>query len=372
MEILATTDGPRCHRALYIDGKKVSWLTVIDYHQRIGSAVVRMGGIAGVGTEPSERMKGYSRRVIEDTIKYMQDEGFDVSWLFGIRDFYPKFGYAVCMAPTTLTIATRDAERAKNALGSFTICPYTDSDLDALTSLYNSANGCRTATLVRERGRFSGISKGSRWGVEADVIVATDKGGNFVGYAAYDRHETEVVVTEVESSDPLAYPNLLYEFAKLAIDRRTASINMLLPPDHPFAEFCHRYECSVTTNYARCGGGMARIVNLRSLFEKIASELSSRLAASEHRDADSCLWISTDVGELALTLRNGRVNVANKCDRTNSVQLSQSKLVQLVYGYRRARDMLTEPDVVFNGGALSLLETLFPPQNPYVWAADHF
>ncbi|MDH7602175.1 MAG: GNAT family N-acetyltransferase [Armatimonadota bacterium] len=372
MELIATTEGPRCHRALYVEGKKVSWLTLIDYSQRIGGAVVRMGGIAGVGTEPSERMKGYSRRVIEDTIRFMQNEGYDVSWLFGIRDFYPKFGYAVCMAPTTLTIATRDAERAKDALGCFSVRPYAEGDLDALIELYNSANQSRTGTLVRERGRFSGISKGSRWSIDAHVIVVTGPEDSFVGYAAYDKNETEVIVTEVESLDLHAYPNLLYEFAKLAIERRTGSISILLPPDHPFAEFCHRYECTVTTNYARCGGGMGRIINLRSLFEKIAGELSRRLAVSEHRDADTCLWISTDIGEIALLLRNGEVRIVDECDRANSVQIPQPRLAQLVYGYRSARDMLTEPGVVFSGAALSILETLFPPQNPYVWAADHF
>jgi len=372
MEIVATVDGRRCHRALHIEGRKVSWLTVIDYHQRIGSAVVRMGGIAGVGTEPSERMKGYSRRVIEDTVRYMYEQGFDVSWLFGIRDFYPKFGYAVCAAATSITMATRDAERARDAVGDFKIRPYNEEDLDALISLYNYANRSRTGTIVREKPYFSGISKGSRWGVSANVIVVTDEMGRFVGYAAYDQNETEVIVTEIESRNPLAYPNLLYEFAKLAIDRRAGSITLLMPVDHPFAVFCRRYECSVTINYHRCGGAMGRIVNLRTTLDKIAGELCERLSTSPYRNANTCLWICTDIGEVALELANGRVAIREACNHGNCVQLPQSKLCQLIFGYRPAEDLLTERDVVFSGDALGILQALFPPQNTYVWAADHF
>ena len=42
----------------------------------------------------------------------MQHEGFDVSMLFGIPNFYPKFGYATCMAQPKVSIKTRDAELA--------------------------------------------------------------------------------------------------------------------------------------------------------------------------------------------------------------------------------------------------------------------
>ena len=117
VEIVTTVEGPRRCRALMADGKKVSWLTVIDYRMRIGSAQVRMGGIGGVGTEQAERMKGYSRGLMEDSVRYMRDEGFDVSALFGIRDFDPKFGYAVCLRSSTITMATRQPHRTSSPTG---------------------------------------------------------------------------------------------------------------------------------------------------------------------------------------------------------------------------------------------------------------
>ena len=59
-----------------------------------------MGGIAGVDTNEEHRNKGYSRRVMEDCTAFMTENGFDVAMLFGIPNFYPKFGYATVIPET--------------------------------------------------------------------------------------------------------------------------------------------------------------------------------------------------------------------------------------------------------------------------------
>ena len=97
---IKTVDEKNSHkRELYIKGleKPVSWLYVFDLAMRIGSTSVRMGGIGGVHTESKHRMKGYMRILVEDTIKYMKKEKYDISILFGIPGFYTKFGYNVCL-----------------------------------------------------------------------------------------------------------------------------------------------------------------------------------------------------------------------------------------------------------------------------------
>src|SRR5690242_20576154 len=80
--------------ALRIDGHAVSGLWVVPFTLRIGAATVRMDGIAGVGTETEHRRRGYSRRVLEATVRWMQQGDAPLSMLYGIPDFYPKFGYA--------------------------------------------------------------------------------------------------------------------------------------------------------------------------------------------------------------------------------------------------------------------------------------
>jgi hypothetical protein len=43
----------------------------------------------------------------------MAENGFDCATLFGINDYYHKFGYAPCLTWNEWKIQTRDAERAE-------------------------------------------------------------------------------------------------------------------------------------------------------------------------------------------------------------------------------------------------------------------
>ena len=82
------------------DEQDMSRLWLHEYQMRFGTAQLKMGGIAGVGTNEGYRNRGYSRRVMEDSTTFMTENGFDVAMLFGIPNFYPKFGYATVLPET--------------------------------------------------------------------------------------------------------------------------------------------------------------------------------------------------------------------------------------------------------------------------------
>jgi len=62
MRIIVERKGRR-HNIQLLKGKEtVSRLSIVDLRMRIGRAVVRMGDIAGLHTDPGHRMKGYARK----------------------------------------------------------------------------------------------------------------------------------------------------------------------------------------------------------------------------------------------------------------------------------------------------------------------
>src|SRR5436305_890107 len=95
---------------LFVEGKSVSRLAVVDLEMRVGGANVKMGGIADVGTDREHRNKGYSRRVLEYATEWMTEQGYDCATLFGIPNYYDKFGYAVCLSECWFELATRPLE----------------------------------------------------------------------------------------------------------------------------------------------------------------------------------------------------------------------------------------------------------------------
>src|SRR3954469_12901323 len=87
---------------LELDGQKASRVVIVPMLMRLGAAVVRMDGIGGVETEEEHRNRGYSRRVMETAVEMMRAGDAALSTLFGIEDFYHKFGYATTGAEWTV------------------------------------------------------------------------------------------------------------------------------------------------------------------------------------------------------------------------------------------------------------------------------
>ncbi|MBN1933593.1 MAG: GNAT family N-acetyltransferase [Anaerolineae bacterium] len=367
MNIRTIDEGRHHKREMLINDQVVCWLWAIDYQMRIGSTQVRMGGIGGVETVREHRMKGYMRVLFEDTVQYLVAEGYDVSMLFGIPNFYTKFGYAVCLPTHKQVVQTRDAEEAKPRAGIKPVA-LESVDMGAVCELYNANNAQRTGTLVRFPEHFTQFSKGTWWGRPAEAIALKDKAGKLLAYAAYDKADQVVNVVEVEAVDDELFPFLLYAFAEQAIEKRCGEINLHHPPDHPFAEYVQRFGCTWETECPRWGGGMMRAMNIQTLFDKIKLELERRLDLGP----SGSLALKTDIGTVVLRIQDGRLCIDSGGEAAVTLEVSQDKLTQMLVGYRSVRDVLSSPGVKATGNVLPWLDALFPRGYPYVWLADHF
>ncbi len=373
-----TIDEGRSHkRELWIDDEtNVAHLYVIDLPMRIGHAEIQMAGIGDVYTRREHRMKGYMRILYDDTVTYMADEGYDVSMLFGIPDFYTKFGYAACLPKCSFTIKTRDAEAAVLEMDASDPRPIEPADMPAVLELYAAENARRTGTLIRTPEQFTRFAKGTHWGVAAESALWENASGEVLAYLVWDRRPTEVRVAELGVSDPRAFPTLLRFLAEQAVTKRCEAITLHLPPDHAFSEFAQQFGITWEIEYPRYSDGMMRVLNQVSLFQKIAPVLTDRLAARPVAWLPDALSLDTDLGVTTLTFEDGVVSVGEERGSVARVSLSQDKLMQLLMGYRSARDLLNTPDVVVASavgtGVLPLLDVLFPKGVPFVWTPDYF
>ena len=241
-----------------------------------------------------------------------------------------------------------------------------------MLELYNENNHGRTCSIVRTKEHFPKFRKGSRYGRQPDHFLIEDDHKELLAYAVFDQSEQEVNVVEVESREDRLFPALLYEFAKMAIKRRCGHLTLFMPPDHPFAEFAHRYGCECITRYSKNGGGMMRIINQAALFEKIKGELGRRIADSEFGNYSGSLSIRTDIGRVPFEIRDGLLDFSSGQKAEHFLDLPQATLMQLIAGHRTVRDILSDPDVEASPSLGPLLRVLFPETIPYVWLADHF
>src|SRR5690242_14662527 len=81
-------------RVLRVNGSIVSCLTIVDTACWIGQGVVRLGGVAGVVTRPALRRRGYAGRLLRETVRTLDEQGYALSALFPFSyDYYRKFGW---------------------------------------------------------------------------------------------------------------------------------------------------------------------------------------------------------------------------------------------------------------------------------------
>ena len=371
MEIRTRDNGRYHHRELVVGGEAVNGLVVIDSRMRLLDSEVRLAGIGGVNTEPRHRRKGYMRALMEDTLGYMKEQDYDVSMLFGIPNFYDKFGYVSCLAELRVTVSTRDAERGAARLPGYSLRRLRRHDFVEVVALYNDRNRHRSCSAIRDGGQFIRFQKGSRYYQEADGFAARDSAGSLVAYAAYDRSEDAVNVVEVESRSPVCYTVLLHRFAKMAIDRRCGQITFYLPPDHPFADFLRSCGCEVSVSYFKSGGGMMRVINQDSLLAKLQGSFEDRLSRSQFRDQALRLEFATDLGTTQVVVGGLKGAPAGR-GSTYRLAMPQQRLMQLLVGHRSPGGLLGEPGVEAPAGAEPILSALFAGPHPYLYQADRF
>ncbi|MEM2981407.1 MAG: GNAT family N-acetyltransferase [Thermoproteota archaeon] len=365
-------DSARSHKVeLLLDelgGSPVSWLIINDLEVKVGKSFLKMGGLGGVGTLEEHRMKGYSRRVIEYSVEYMAKNGYDVSMLFGIPDYYIRWGYATTLSKCKITMPLRNAERARPGLRAR---PMAKEDADAVLDIYELTNRFRTGPVKRYRGEWFKFRIGSTWNILADGTVFEDESGRIVAYCASDRWPRVMRITEVGAKEIPLYEHVLRYACDMAIQKKATELEIYVPFDHPFAELCKSLGCTVSIEYPYASDGMGRIINLHSTFRKLIPELEERLERSCVRNLPSKISFKTDLGIVTLEISGACLSLS-ETGSENWIELPQWVLMQLILGYRSPENILADNIVRYEGKIMETLQALFPSGHPYIWLSDWF
>ncbi|MEK7474774.1 MAG: GNAT family N-acetyltransferase [Candidatus Coatesbacteria bacterium] len=355
---------------LYHRADKVSWIMINHFIMRVGEARLRVGGIGGVGTAKEHRNKGYSSLCMLKCLEIMERDGFHLTALFGIPNFYHRWGYAQAIPEPRLKLATGAAPSTMPA--GYRIVPFNrDRHGSQVLALYAANEALRPLSVVRPPARhWRGFRLGSWWFRRAESFVVL-RGGRVEGYGVNDQDRKALIVTEAGYRTPEVFPALAAEFAKRAKARRVPDMTLHVPPDHAYARYLRRFALDVTLHYWRNGDGMARIMCLEKTFRDCEGELTRRLRASGLARSQFAVRIGCELGEVRLAAADGRVRVLPGASGLRAT-IPQGILTQLLIGYRTVGDAMLEPGVRIPGDAVEPLSALFPPALPYTLCADRY
>ena len=347
----------------------VSGVAVVKKQMQIGSATVKMGGIGGVWTHADHRKKGYASRMMWEAIALMARERYELSILFGIADFYHRYGYAVAFAEQSMSISTQALRRLSGPHDARSSKPV---DILAMRRLYRQYNAGRSGMDAR------GVAWSPRWYMPrlgegttrraGKVLVVCDGRDRVCGFAVYDAQAGRMVVAEVCGLDHKARTSLAAALSRRAQRAGVEQVRFCLPIDDPFVDLCIPLGCSCQVGYPHNAGAMGRIVLLKPLMHALLPVLEMRAIDAGLRCE---LDIETDSGSVGLRVGPSGAMLSAPGSRSR-VKLGQMALTQLVMGYRRAADVACDDGVEISKRLLPELDVLFPKGNPYMWWTDRF
>jgi GNAT superfamily N-acetyltransferase len=348
----------RASRIGMLDGRIVSHFGVWDYPMRIGAARVRCGGIGVVATHFDYRKRGVMARTAQASIRAMRQLGYDVSILFGIGNFYRRFGYTRAFSDEDYTLNLGELPKGPPVgLEKFAAGPRAD-----LARLYNRQYAAATGTAVRPTYRAPDKRK-ERLG------VLWRKGPAPAGYLLYcDRGERIDIIETVGRADEALH-------AAGAVARKCGADKVrfsCLPYGTDLAANLRRMSCALERRYVRCGGAMIRTINLPQSLAKMSGELSRRLGRSELRGWRGGLVIADRNESATLAIRDGAVAVRPGTTRTPHAIRGGDAVAQLLIGTDEPLETARSCGIRLLGEARRLLPALFPNEHPMLHLADRY
>jgi predicted acetyltransferase len=370
------------------DGKIVSYARVADRPIRVGGCVVKMGGIGAVSTHPDYRGHGYNTLVLQDAIRYMEEQKYDVSMLFtGISGHYGKLGWvtfpehSISVAPVTEPGTTGQRaqppfrlSKAASRKDPCTVRPFDEPrDLDAVIRIYHEHNRERTGTAIRTPDYWR-CGHSRFMGVLPHFVV--ERGRRLVAYIKCGASEQTVNVPEVGylPEHPGAVASMARFLVQYAIEKGASQIDFRLGRLHPLPEIL----CEMSNgrmSHSEGEGMMLRVINLPSLFRKVAPDLRRRLKAAGFHSLKASIAFAVNGQTATLKLEDGAVTVEDGDHARVKLSLDGRTFFRMLMGnatFRQMSDLNQVRRTEVSERTASLLDALFPPGDLVYWGCDHF
>jgi len=347
-------------RIILLGDRVVTHWGVWDYQMRIGRARVRVGGIGAVLTDGDFRRRGLMDRTARGALEAMRAQGYDMSILFGLDNFYRRFGYVRAWPEVSLLVRTSDlpTEPPAGALRRFR----PKLSRQDMREVYNAHHATATGTAVRPTFRRMCI-----WTEEPEGYGWRQE-GRLAGYVLIGREGSRLKCSECCGDTE----QVLRALGKLARQRHCDQLQFdTIPYMSELAKRLRRGNCRVEMRYRRNGSALACLLNLPSALTKMQGELSRRLRASCLATWSGDLLVADVREQVTLLIGKGRVAVVPP-RKTKHVIRGGDEVVQLLLGTDEPSEVVEAGKMRLSGEAAELAEVLFPVQWPQLSQLDRY
>lgn len=351
-------------RVAFRNGQLAGAMRITTDTIRIGEARLKMGGLGWIAVSSEFRGQGVASAMIGDALAYMRRNNYHVSMLFGVVDFYHRFGFTTMLSDYQTAVDVLEAENAEHT--PYKVRPGKPGDIAAIQKLHNAGESEVACSIVRSAAHLT--NQWERW---KPVQVLTDERGKVVAYFLPQDAKHGLLVEELGLASRDQCGALLHACAAHALERHAPQIRFAAPPCHTFLKYLLQFESKYEMHVKRNRDGMLAIVNMEETLESMIPEWESGLSQSALVRERAEVTLLIDKKPYRVRANRGALDVTPNSGE-NKMSVTMAEFVQLLSGYRYLDEILESRRRILTAQGKALLQVLFPKRLPFVWPVDHF
>ncbi|MBN1122836.1 MAG: GNAT family N-acetyltransferase [Anaerolineae bacterium] len=344
----------------------VSSLCLIPWTWRYEEVELRAGEMGIVGTLPEYRGHGLIRQLDRRFKELLDEGGFDVSHIQGIRYFYRLFGYEYAMPLQVWnSLELRDIPDGDDAI-SFR--PATVDDIPMLSKLYDEAGQTLGVSAVRDEESWRYLFEyGPSTECGREFYLALNTSGEVSGYWGIEPHGfgEGLNVSETSLMDYQTARASIRKFKALAIERQKPYVRLNLPD-------------SILIETARSMGlkddgiypWQILIPDTVRFLKTIAPVLERRIAESPYMGISEMVIINQYRNAAKLQIEAGKITAIERQPGMigHEISIPPNVFAPLVLGYLSVDTLIERyPDFSVDGANSGLIRTMFPEMESFIY-----
>jgi predicted N-acetyltransferase YhbS len=373
------------------NGEIAAHTMLIPRELHFGESTLPASEIGVVGTLEAYRGRGYATALLNRSLERMTERGDAVSLIFGIPNFYERWGYeyAVGLYLTSYE-SSIDIESALKAgewnlshghqrrmaswLGirgkPVTVRSFVLGDLPAVSALYRQAAACGHSIMARDEPTW-------RWQInymadvgrhDNDSFLVAEYEGALLAYMRlvssapvnwFREDAARFSIIEFAGTDADATEALLAEAASMACDYGAERIGLFI---HPACQMTEHTLARGAILRSFTGAGFLRLNDLARTLEGMADTLQRRLNASRFAGYPIQLRLMTEE-------QNAEISFGEPGRKAEPVELAApaTDMIRLLSGWFGLDNL---PPGSYALRHQDVLRALFPKGNPKIAIAD--
>ena len=330
-----------------IDNELIGIIRIVERKIRLGSAILKCGGISSVSAHPDWRGQGVVREMMDTAHEAMIRRGMDISFLYARRaldGYYTQFGYYGINRYLDLEIISAVAGEER-----LSISPFRQENISAISVKYNEVYSCLSGSIVRDEKIWT-------------FLISKMKGteGNISLFECHVVESDELIGYLIVSDDKLieiAIPQNYFSHLPRLI-KKLGLKYISIHPYHPFYKYVRTSFSTIQRErFSLDGGYMGRILDFSSLLSKICPDICLRASGI-------AVTGTIRLFGYELELQSGKISRATGTD--DIAFKNENTVIQLILGIHSLEDY----SGVFLNSEKHWLNYLFPCTGFHTSALD--